>query len=200
MIELIKNLNENNVKDFIEKYGKVKDIELAIELLCLTSNAWLILDDSVKLNSNVIMYYQPMGHLSEEFVENFGGVYESIEVDNNHLDGPREISQKGFKVVKGIQIPKIEFPIDFNLEMYVDIQKELAKSYQKLSISHISWVDSDKINELEKNILFDHLQDPTPEIRRPIELEKYYEIYDRSKLADIVKNNFYSVQEKNRTI
>lgn len=113
MKDLIKQITEENYKEFIERFGKISDKNLAIELLCITSNAWLVLDDNIKADSEVIMYYQPMGKMHVNIEEDMGGVFEDVY----SLYFP----QQGFKLVNDIQIPEIEFPRDFDVEKYIII-------------------------------------------------------------------------------
>ena len=51
-----------NVEEYIKKNGLVTEKNQAIELLCETSRAWALLDESLKSDPEIIMYYQPIGY------------------------------------------------------------------------------------------------------------------------------------------
>ena len=74
----ILSINKNNYMDFINKYGFINDKETAIELLCLTSNAWLVLSDELKEDEEVIMYYQPVGRIRNSEGYDYG-VFDEVE-------------------------------------------------------------------------------------------------------------------------
>ena len=198
MLDLIIQINEKNSIEFIEKYGKISDKAVAIELLCITSNAWLILDDSIKTDNEVIMYYQPMGIMYANIEEDLGGVFE--DVYSSYL------SQNGFKLVNGIQIPEIEIPSDFDMEKYIMIQKELSKEKQIFSNEDIIYRGEQDMGQIINNITFDKEKiknfDSGYNLRfRGKEANRVftsYEIYDRSKLIDIV-NNIYISQKETKT-
>ena len=198
MLDLIIQINEKNSIEFIEKYGKISDKAVAIELLGITSNAWLILDDSIKTDNEVIMYYQPMGIMYANIAEDLGGVFE--DVYSSYL------SQNGFKLVNGIQIPEIEIPSDFDMEKYIMIQKELSKEKQIFSNEDIIYRGEQDMGQIINNITFDKEKiknfDSGYNLRfRGKEANRVftsYEIYDRSKLIDIV-NNIYISQKETKT-
>ena len=212
-VTTICSLNEKNAKRFIAKYGPVNDIELAKLLLCITSNAWYILDDSLKKNSEVIMYYQPMGkHLCE------------VQVDY----GCRETiasawgNQKGF----GIEhidyygdFPEIDYPEDFDYKLYSEIQeklKEKVEAYRMCPssdsiIPYLFYFTSNKRISSSKRILIENIEFDNEEIEQlldddysnyscgpeePITFEEYYYLYDRSCLKNIVEELSNKVENK----
>ena len=90
----------------------VTDKKEAIELLCMTTTAWRLLDESLKSDPEVIMYLQPLGH--KDVV-----LYNTTKV----------LGQRGFEVVneEALSRPKINFPEGFDYETYFQIQSELRR-------------------------------------------------------------------------
>ena len=97
------SLTEKDVDKFIGKYGKIKDAETAIQMLILTPNAWHVLDDNLKMQNEIIMYYQPA-------------------ISGRNISDNRYIAQKGFKNNEGMAIPNIPLPVDFDMTTYLNIQ------------------------------------------------------------------------------
>lgn len=210
-MSFINEINEENYKVFIEKYGKITDVETAKKLLCQTSNAWFILDDSIKINPEVIMYYQPMVKINLEGLMDFG-VYDYIFSLYPTQHGFKKHGYFGWDF-----IPNIEFPEDFNFDKYLEVQHILEKESQrkicddpsKLCASYvrdgINWVikvDSDKFfdktgTEL-KNISFDADRITLDTFITLDKEEVIYTVYDRSKLDDIVNSVLNKSDNKKR--
>ena len=112
-MDFINEINVENYVAFIEKYGKITDIETAKKLLCKTSNAWLILDDSIKTNPEVIMYYQPMIKINLAGLMDFG-IYDYIFYLYPTQTGFKKYGNSGENF-----IPNIEYPEDFNFDKYI---------------------------------------------------------------------------------
>ena len=197
MFEDIKLLNKSNVENFISKYGLIRDEEMAKELLCITSNSWLVLDNSLKENSDVIMCYQPMGICNFQVYEDMGGVFE--------LTSDGIITQEGFKEVKdGIQIPNISFPKDFDIDTYINIQKELTKTYSEYRDKDVIYSDGVNMGKLMENIEFNNVTvDMTVKKFKYQEAPNanlYYRVYDREKLKEIIKNYDVNLDESKKHI
>ena len=99
--------------------GVVRDKEMAIELLCQSSLAWEILDESLKRDPEVIMYYQPLGYRLLEYTD-----VDPEEVGICLCEGVQIVPQKGFELEYGENdafLPKIEFPEGFDYKTYFKI-------------------------------------------------------------------------------
>ena len=117
---------------YLKEHGLVTDKEKAIELLCESNKAWAVLDESLKMDSEVIMYYQPSGYSVIWFTD--------LESHNNL--GCRKYCEEGFFCVYfghlitdadgDAFIPEIEFPENFNFELYCKIQHD----YQSVHAIH----------------------------------------------------------------
>ena len=202
MLEEIEKLNSNNKDEFIKKYGLIKDPEVAKDLLCITSNTWMVLDDSLKENSEIIMYYQPVAVLNCHLEEDMGGVYE--------ITTSCDVSQKGFKIISNysrikdlyntdmakyvkrlgnkIQIPEIKYPKDFDIEKYIEIQERLCEEFDyckdiKNAKEVIKNIDFAEYN-LEKTVPHFKYQEPADEFT-------YYTVYNRKRLKEIINEVLY---------
>ena len=194
------DLTRENAVKYVEQYGAITDPELAKSLLCVTSNAWFILDDPLKRNSDVIMYYQPMAKHRYEIGADYGA-YEPI--------ASAEGLQKGFCNIKGNKcknyaydvclFPTIIYPKDFDYELYANIQYEFFKGVE-LYTNHTYSIFSSRISPSKKklldNIEFDDRQidviingDYYGYFSRDVERidDEDYVIYDRSRLREIVE-------------
>ena len=197
MVEDIKLLNKSNVENFISKYGLIKDEEMAKELLCITSNAWLVLDNSLKQNSDVIMYYQPMAICDYQVYEDMGGVFE--------LTSDGIIAQEGFKEAKdGIQIPDIDFPKGFDIDTYINIQKELSKTYSEYRDKDVIYSDGVNMGKIMENVEFNNVTvDMTVKKFKYQEAPNanlYYRVYDRNNLNKIIKKYDANLDENEKHI
>ena len=115
---------------YIEEHGLVRDKEKAIELLCESNKAWAVLDESLKMDPEVIMYYQPMGYridFGEEIV-NHDGVLDEVLTK-------AYFCEEGFTADLFIIylwnhhgdafMPQINYPKNFDSLTYLKIQYEL---------------------------------------------------------------------------
>lgn len=141
-------ITNENYHDFINKYGKIQDKDLAIQMLILTPNVWLVLDEEVKKMADVIMYYQPaiIGRTSDKY-----------------------IAQKGFKLLGDKQIPDINFPDNFDLNTYLEIQNNIPISS--------SVVCKDKYKKYGNF-----------ELREENISDVYIDVYNRNMLSVIMKD------------
>lgn len=129
----------------LQSYGRVNDKATAIKLLCQTTFAWDILDESLKNDPEVIMYYQPLGYRHLEYGDGYiaeMGICEIVGHETLCQDGfevfhdghslkeaglisdemyQQSIDNKFFK-------PEIRFPEGFDYEGYFRIQAELSRN------------------------------------------------------------------------
>ena len=175
--------NTKYYSDVIE--GLVTDKEKAIELLCQTSLAWSLLDESLKSDPEVIMYYQPLGHKDVLLSDN------QDETDIGATIS-EVMAQKGFEAVFTFKLkeaglisttdgygcylskPEINFPKGFDYETYFKIQNELSKNRLAVTISL----------ETEAR-LFGFAHSDVSSIK-----SEKTTIYDRSLLSDIVSKYY----------
>ncbi len=129
-----------DVEDYIKKNGKVCDKKTAIELLSRTNIAWCVLDESLRHDPEVIMYYQPMGYREFELSVpdngeilnlgiNFTGNMTCREIGFDWINRAELVENKyvgsEFGISSEYLIPKITFPEGFDYEAYFKIQDEL---------------------------------------------------------------------------
>ena len=196
-------VNNNNFNDFIAKYGKITDSDTAKRLLTITTNAWLVLDDSLKHDSDIIMYLQPMGIGSDPVYDESNGVKEEI-ARHTYLQKdfmtlldyitlrlsrrfPKELSHYGF-----IQFPDISVPEDFDFVTYAKIQDDLSRKSRPIKNAGPGWVfgDFDPSPALQ-GIKFVYFSDFW---REYFEKPSFLFEYDRSTLPELVAK--YSNQVK----
>ena len=176
-----------NTEAYASIQGLVTDKKPAIELLCRTPEAWAVLDESLKSDPEIIMYYQPLGHKDVSYYD--------VDPEENGccmLLSSEVLSQKGFETVSYYDLkksglissinesrcyvskPKISFPEGFDYETYFKIQSELSKSKLDFFVSSetegrlFGFADSDRFHV--------YSEEPT--------------IYDRSLLIDIVSKYY----------
>lgn len=143
----VSKLNEKNYHSFISVYGVITDEEVAKAALCVTCKAWYVLSDELKQNADVIMYYQPNLRVEEQH-DMPVGLLEFDTVAPYQYFGIFSVSDTGFVgrpgnkaelslfdddlrricSVKGEQQPDIEYPEDFNFDLYYAIQERLRIS------------------------------------------------------------------------
>ncbi len=171
----------------------VTDKETAIRLLCMTPAAWRILDESLKHDPEVIMYYQPLGHKDVEVFDVDPDVYgvstyrdtmalSQIGFEPVSEDTLKEAGLISSAVEYGIVLskPKIDFPEGFDYETYFKIQSELR---EKTLDIHVDW-------RIEK-ILFDSA---TSEDLCVTDVKLI--IYNRSLLSDIVAKHMAATRKQ----
>ena len=142
-----------NVEEYIKKNGLVTEKNQAIELLCETSRAWALLDESLKSDSEIIMYYQPIGY--QEITLRTPDLGDLIDYGSK-WDGSIYKYEPGFEyktyeeLIKlgylkpktgcydEFLIPRIEFPDDFDFETYIRIQDALKERPYEEDNSHLS--------------------------------------------------------------
>ena len=195
----IKDLNENNYQNFINKYGYIADIEFAKQCLCVNSDAWHVLSQKLKNNSDIIMYYQPRGYLYEE--------HSSINaLANNYSEGYLWSFNEGFEAYfplvhcytssgyssfdksksenSPFQYPAIDLPDNFDLNKYYKIQAELISQKSNNCYPIGSLIENKQfLNIIPKE--YRHLPYNREEIKNT--LIRYY-LFDRSKLKEIVES------------
>ncbi len=137
----IKAIHEQIFGLDINVEGPVTDKETAIQLLTQSSHAWKVLDDSLKSDPEVIMYYQPLGHRHIEYSD-----VNPEEIGICASEGSEDLCQEGFEPVSlhdwfdwrrdgliGEEVynglfhrhlvkPSITFPEGFDYEAYYKIQ------------------------------------------------------------------------------
>ena len=179
MEEDILKVNNNNYKQFINKYGTIKDEDTAIGMLNITSNAWLVIDDKLKMNSSVIMHYQPMGLKFNKIYDNEGNYYtcyfeyeSGFTTVDEYFSGrvPDELLE-----YYRFAIPNISYPDDFDFEMYCIIEEEL--SYER------EYFDED--SELLNNYDF-CIKSSNPVISSEDTVDSFYIMYDRSRMSELI--------------
>lgn len=182
MFEALNNLRTDNANDFKQRYGKIIDKKTAISALCCTSNAWLVITDSLKRDPEVIMYYQPMGLSDVVLYEDENGNYKEVY--------STPLAQKGFRLTtSGEQIPNILLPEDFDMDMYIEIQHRLAASQNTYPSSVIGNM-SRKMKNIEFEMLdWDKVFSSMKNYRRkmPDLVDRYYSEYIREELYRIVE-------------
>ncbi len=170
-----------DAEEYIKKYGKVYDKETAIELLCQTSLAWNTLDESLKSDSEIIMYLQPMGE-RRMFLKNASDSSKSsficseegftcYDIDDrslNNVDWFRLFLNSPSKF-KYYFIPNINISRDFDLKKYFVIQSMLRSSTTKDYCAAEMFSEAQGMIDYNSDIIGEEVT-----------------IYDRSKLASIV--------------
>lgn len=200
MENILNSLNsKESYENFAKTAGTIKDKSLAIDLLCKTPNAWYALDESLKQDKEVIMYYQPSGivdyvyslpgyrRISARQYEEETGVQPMQESDLIITTDSNLAFQKGFKNIvkngKTYQIPSTCLLDDQNLSIYCEIQSKLMNTNNKIE-SRNDMKEKDFASEYNvgsTNIIY---------------ITKY--TYDRSKLATIVAEVTKSFEEKQK--
>lgn len=179
--------SKEQFEEYVKNNGFITDELEAIDLLCKTPFAWYALDESLKSNPTVILYYQPFGlakYIHKEHISAGAWLYCLEEVDEVEwptYDAWKTIPQKGFKLIKGdYQIPDIDFPEGFDIELYKRIQNELRGAWTEGSV----YCDIDKF-EIE-SVKKEHYSKDSR-----YEIIEYYRPY----LASAVK---YQIKENKR--
>ena len=130
-----------DAEDYIKRHGLVTDKETAIKLLCETNRAWEALDESLKLDPEVIMYLQPTGLKEYCLRTPYNGYLNLIDlcatgeifyyensfecIDSAELIKNCYISLESGLCDDAFLLPKITFPEDFDFEAYLKIQTAL---------------------------------------------------------------------------
>lgn len=140
-LKSLRKLNEDNYKRFIQEFGLVKEKLLAIDYLCYNCKAWYVLSDELKSDPEVIMYYQPNGTIYESRTENpalckkvphpylYDRLYSADEgfIATHPIDLLSDIpTEKCVRSLDGLQMPLIEYPENFNFELYFAIQESMT--------------------------------------------------------------------------
>lgn len=180
-------LKKENVQNFINKYGKITDKEIAKRLLCITSNAWLMLDDSLKSDSEIIMYYQPMAEIGYTIYQDVGCI-EPIASATGYQKGFKrneEMSSKGYSYnIYACRFPEIDYPEDFNYELYADVQSELFKE-SKIHTIEYQYIPTEMLDSMDKKII-----ERYNEVLRGNEVD--------SETEQLIKNIEYDLDEINK--
>lgn len=198
----IKNLNKSNYKDFIEKYGLITDIELAKKCLCITSDAWLVLSEKLKNNSEIILYYQPRGYLYEEHFSNYSSVN---ALANNYSEGYLWAFNEGFEAYfpftyyytssgfskydktkseySMLQYPTIDYPESFNMDLYYKIQSKLISQDSNICYPIGKIIKQERLLKMLPED-YQHLLYNDEEIKQAT---IYYYWLDRQNLQEIVE-------------
>ena len=178
-----------NAEEYIAKNGLVTDKAIAIELLCQTSLAWGVLDESLKSDSEVIMYYQPMGYFYQDERE-YDQVTEQFETSGNYV----YFNEKGFTGVglitydRPFMAPVIQLPEDFDYGTYFEIQRNLGNQF----LTYNGDLDGTTIAGAKN--FFTECANPEDHLTESASQENVipgcfgltYIIYDRSRLKTIV--------------
>ncbi len=155
-----------------EKYkNKVTNKAEAIKLLSFSSAFWETLSEELKSDPEVIMYYQPMG-IKIKYFCNPDYPHNLVASIAYHETGffPFRPDDRGYHCRL---LPCIEFPRNFNYDMYLQIQDRLLEN----------------VVENEINEAFGFFNEPFDfeEIKEPHTLVlESCDIFDRSKLPSIV--------------
>ena len=181
----------------LQSYGRVNDKATAIKLLCQTTFAWDILDESLKNDPEVIMYYQPLGYRYLKYSDDYLG-----EMGICEILGDETLCQDGFEVFRdGHSLkeaglisdemyqqsidnkffkPEIRFPEGFDYEGYFRIQAELSRNY--LDNLHMRF---------EANSVFAESNPESAYVPKSASLysDSTY-VYDRSLLPTIVQKYY----------
>ena len=165
MKETIRNMSLSEITRFRDKYGYVSDREIAKELLCVSSNAWYVLDESLKEDNEIIMYYQPMGIIEYTIYDPVAGGYYGTSI---------QCSYSRMGEYSDIQIPNIVFPKDFDINTYVAIQQELMKNYE--------------FTYQRNNLEFYEVEEPDNPLDSDDPISISFKLYNRDRLKDIVNN------------
>lgn len=113
-------------------YNMITDRESAKRLLIQNPNIWPFLSKGLRNDPEIIYYYQPMGIMKITQHDNYGNkLYVSNKKSNllaqNHF---------GFMQGRGdLQLPGIDFPEDFDLEKYMQIQLALLANSIEINCS-----------------------------------------------------------------
>ena len=125
-------MDKFNVKKFLKEHGPVTDKNEAIELLCKTNKAWDVLDQSLKLDSDVIMFFQPSGYSISFSYENVGPeltITTQYSEQDFHKPYYKELGDVYVPI--GCLIPWDKVPEGFEWEKYFQIQKEMKENTRK---------------------------------------------------------------------
>ena len=166
---------------YIAEHGLVTDKEKAIELLCESSKAWAVLDESLKADSEVIMYLQPMGE-RRIFLKNANDGSKSsficseegftcYDIDDrslNNVDWFRLYLNSSSKF-KYYFVPNINISRNFDFKKYFMIQSMLRASTNKDYNAAEMFSEAQGMIDYNSDIIGEEVT-----------------IYDRSKLASIV--------------
>lgn len=207
IIEEIQNLNSENYQEFISKYGKIQNVELAKECLILNPNTWNILHEDLKQMGEVVAHYIPVGYYYDSIFIDMCGC-DSTSTGIYYPESSDIYIPVGFKYVNGqLLIPNIEFPNDFSKEQYLEILKNIpyksnycvadldadvvAKSYEnKLQNCEMYSVygTTPKSIEKSKNVKLPGFG--------PDRIDRISIVFDRSKIKEVVANLYSNKQLK----
>ena len=163
-----------------EKYeNKITNKDDAIKLLIFSSAYWPTLSEELKKDPEVIMYYQPMG-IKIKYFCNSDYPYNLVNTIAYHETGFYQYRPDKREYPCRL-LPCIEFPADFNFDMYLQIQERLLEN-----------VVEDEIPEAHDffNVPFDFEEIKESHV---LALEAC-DIFDRRKLKAIVSEVMTSTQ------
>ena len=190
-MEALKKQYVIDEKGYVEQHGLVTDKEIAVRLLCQTPDAWKVIDESLKNDPEVMMYYQPLGYVSWDYwygsnndVET--GIYSEAELGMSYEEAGRQHSvgsvitpENGFEMDKERQFLPIGVDLGPYREMYLAIQHELMSNTNHRSTSEIYE-------------LFGYT-DPAP--KSEYNSSSTTETFERNHLPEIVQKYFQTMGE-----
>lgn len=198
----IRDLNSENYQQFIDKYGTIKDADLAKEYLVINPNSWLVLDAELKNRGDVIAHYIPTGYYKDSVCVDvaYCGMYELAYWDILVPEG--FICDKYYYYAFPKIIPNITWPEDFSKEQYLQILSSIP-TVKTDTIRGYSYVVEGKTPEVFKNIKMHGIYNINHNENK--ELGQYPDIitrkcivFDRSKIKEAV-DNFYNNLDKPET-
>lgn len=191
------NFESSDIQELMSKLncsGKIEDKEIAIKLLMITPNAWMLLSKELRKDKEIMLYYQPEGYIESESGPTSGAyIPENVSLYCNEafvIDGIVEVP--GYASIKiHSLVPKCVLRRGNNfVKAYISVQKRM-KLKQKNNQDLEEIKESDLIEKMRKmNSIHGycnlHYDGPT---------DGYYSdtveyIFDKSNLEQIVQEEY----------
>ncbi len=195
----IENLNSENYKQFIDKYGTIKDSDLAKESLIINPNSWLVLDDELKKRGDVIAHYVPIGYYKDS-------VWVDQAVDMYELEYFDLLLPEGFTCDCGFLnfrkekiVPNIIWPEDFSKEQYLQILSSIPIMEAGVVSNYWYNIDRETPDTFKNSKMYSIYNIKHDENKRieqgPDTIDRKCFAFDRSKIKEAV-DNFYNNLDK----
>lgn len=131
-------MNTFDAKEFLATRGYVTDKEEAINLLILTSKAWEVIDQWLKTDPDVIMFYQPTGYKRLVSHEDVGVTLTIFTTySEKHFYRPLAGQLQGYEPKGALFIPYIDYPEGFDFAKYEEIQQEMKRNITRIPLSNV---------------------------------------------------------------
>lgn len=202
VIEEMQNLNGENYQEFISKYGKIQDVELAKSCLVLNPNAWNILSEDLKQMGEVVAHYIPVGYYVDDISVDMCGC-DSTSTGIYYPETSDVYLPAGFKYIKGcgysnmFSVPDLDFPSDFSEEQYLEILNNIpVKENSCFSNLDADVVDKRYENKLQNCEMYSVFGNTPKSIEKskeiklagfgPDRIDRKRIVFDRSKIRKVV--------------